>query len=203
MLRWAVKPSKAFDNILIKVLEGAINYAKDISSVGCWDDLDPFECAKFFSAESFQKECKILQKSIESPKVFQPTEYHFYLMYYVLKEDSIVSHDEMAMNPEEDFYWFRINDDEMLSLRRELEECGDYSDSKEIDGYIQKICSTPLESFDHIVNNYFWDLDFLTDPDTFNNIGSEGKAAMCFSEGTFGVVNGLIPTSEELVMCER
>ena len=56
--------------------------------------------------------------------------------------------------------------------------------------------------FDAIVDAYFHDVDFLTPPAVFEKLISEQKAMMGFSEETFGVVQGLKPHPDELVLEE-
>ena len=68
----------------------------------------------------------------------------------------------------------------------------------------------PLEEFDgirvrdidvdSILEDYFWDTDFLFDPAEFEKLGVEGRENMGFSEEAFGVVNGLRPHPDELVL---
>ena len=54
--------------------------------------------------------------------------------------------------------------------------------------------------FDWIEETYFWDTDFLTRPETMDELTAEAKEMTGFSPGTFGVVHGLVPHPEELIL---
>ena len=53
-----------------------------------------------------------------------------------------------------------------------------------------------------VVDLYFWDTDFLFDPDTLNALTGEGKEMMGFRDTTFGAVNKLAPHADELALEE-
>lgn len=52
--------------------------------------------------------------------------------------------------------------------------------------------------FDELTGIFFWDTDFLIDKDTYNNLFTEQKEYMGFSEATFGAIHSLKPHPEEL-----
>ena len=54
--------------------------------------------------------------------------------------------------------------------------------------------------FDWIEETYFWDTDFLTRPETMDQLTAEHKEMTGFSPGTFGVVHGLVPHPDELIL---
>ena len=54
--------------------------------------------------------------------------------------------------------------------------------------------------FDGVVNVYFWDEDFLFDPDAYAGLSDQQKAELQFTDTTFGVVNRLKPHPEELIL---
>lgn len=52
--------------------------------------------------------------------------------------------------------------------------------------------------FGSIVDEFFWDTDFLISPEIFNNVSKEQKEMMGMAQETFGVANRLKPHKEEL-----
>ena len=54
--------------------------------------------------------------------------------------------------------------------------------------------------FDALIDAYFWDTDFLMDAELFSRLSPDAKANLGFSAGVFGVVQGLSPHPDELVL---
>jgi len=54
--------------------------------------------------------------------------------------------------------------------------------------------------FDALIDAYFWDTDFLMDAELFSRLGPDAKASLGFSASVFGVVQGLSPHPDELVL---
>jgi hypothetical protein len=54
--------------------------------------------------------------------------------------------------------------------------------------------------FDALVDWYFWDTDCLLEAATFDQLDAEAKQRLGFTEGVFGVVQGLSPHPDELVL---
>ncbi len=52
--------------------------------------------------------------------------------------------------------------------------------------------------FELILEYYFWDTDFLFDPDVISAMGPEGRQQMGISDEVFGVSQGLAPHTDEL-----
>lgn len=61
-------------------------------------------------------------------------------------------------------------------------------------------CDLKIKNIDFgcVVDIFFWDEDFLISSDIFDNLPSDAKRSLNFSEETFGVVHGLKPHHEEL-----
>ena len=64
--------------------------------------------------------------------------------------------------------------------------------------------ATRVESFhidfDALIDTYFWDTDFLLDAEHFARLDPDAKASLGFSPSVFGVVQGLAPHPDELVL---
>ena len=54
--------------------------------------------------------------------------------------------------------------------------------------------------FDWLFDMYFWDCDFLTDPEVMNRLSGEAKEMVRFSPETFAVVNRMEPHPDELML---
>jgi hypothetical protein len=72
------------------------------------------------------------------------------------------------------------------------------------------VCGQPLAfgsvllghvDFD-FVRDYFWDEDFLLDPEVMASLSEENKAALGFNQETFALVQGLKPHPQELELQE-
>ena len=68
-------------------------------------------------------------------------------------------------------------------------------------------CLPELEAqpihFENFLSNYFFDLNFMTDQDHFNSLPHEQKQFLGYDNlDLFGVINGLIPTREEMALKE-
>jgi hypothetical protein len=176
MLHWANESTPEFNELLEYVIEFARDIAYDNSKDGSWmNNEDWFSCSKIFSdVDSFGNECQNLISAIHSPELLMPTEYHFYLIYNVL----------------ETFLDFAIDDPKSEEYRLFMKLGKDFK------------VYTLEDIFLIILDYFFWDLDFLMNPEEFNRLNKATKELMDFSDGTFGVVNQLQPTAEELVMKE-
>ena len=68
-------------------------------------------------------------------------------------------------------------------------------------------CLPELEAqpicFENFISNYFFDRDFMTDENHFNSLTHEQKYPLGYDRPSlFGVINGLIPTREEMALKE-
>jgi len=68
-------------------------------------------------------------------------------------------------------------------------------------------CLPELEAqpihFENFISNYFFDRDFMNEADHFNSLDPETKQTLGYDHPSlFGVVNGLIPTRDEMALRE-
>jgi hypothetical protein len=54
--------------------------------------------------------------------------------------------------------------------------------------------------FDAVVDQYFWDTDFLLEGPTLAGLGPEGRKSMGVADETFGIAQGLPPHPDELML---
>ena len=54
--------------------------------------------------------------------------------------------------------------------------------------------------FEAFIDVYFWDIDFLLDPSTYEQLGAPARQQLGYRADLFGVVSGLLPHPIELVL---
>jgi hypothetical protein len=68
--------------------------------------------------------------------------------------------------------------------------------------YLPELEAQPIH-FENFISNYFFDRDFMTDESHFNSLTHEQKYPQGYDRPSlFGVINGLIPTREEMTLKE-
>ena len=68
--------------------------------------------------------------------------------------------------------------------------------------YLPELEAQPIH-FENFISNYFFDRDFMTDENDFNALTHEQKYPQGYDRPSlFGVINGLIPTREEMALKE-
>ena len=68
--------------------------------------------------------------------------------------------------------------------------------------YLPELEAQPIH-FENFISNYFFDRDFMTDENHFNSLTHEQKYPQGYDRSSlFGVINGLIPTREEMDLKE-
>ena len=68
--------------------------------------------------------------------------------------------------------------------------------------YLPELEAQPIH-FENFISNYFFDRDFMTDENHFNSLTHEQKYPQGYDRPSlFGVINGLIPTREEMALKE-
>ena len=68
--------------------------------------------------------------------------------------------------------------------------------------YLPELEAQPIH-FENFISNYFFDRDFMTDENHFNALTHEQKYPQGYDRPSlFGVINGLIPTREEMALKE-
>ena len=68
--------------------------------------------------------------------------------------------------------------------------------------YLPELEAQPIH-FENFISNYFYDRDFMMDENHFNSLTHEQKYPLGYDRPSlFGVINGLIPTREEMALKE-
>ena len=110
---------------------------------------------------------------LEKPQLYQLNDYHYLLLYDTLSNLCGLHNDA-------------VTEADNKKDRIEISQIGDY--------FIEELL------FDEIVDLYFYDTDFLVDPEDMMKLGLEGRKEMAFNEEAFSISQGLAPHPEELLL---
>jgi hypothetical protein len=113
-----------------------------------------------------------------------PTDYHWLLMYECLQGQIAA-----------------LNDDPLSPLVNLLTALATAQDALYLTLPARSEGSAGFSiDFDALVDMYFWDTDFLLDAEHFAQLEPDAKASLGFSPSVFGVIQGLAPHPDELVL---
>jgi hypothetical protein len=183
MLRFSCPLTAAATAIFLYCLELSSDWVVEFESDDDWRDAYPLS-ARCFTCELARETLEDLVAKLRLPEEYMPTEYHWLLMYECLNIQT-----DLLNDIPEPFLIEQLHrsgdarEESYLSLPRRPEDLDSF--------YID---------FDELVDKYFWDIDFLLDAETFSRLDAEAKKQLAFSEGLFGVIHGLPPHPEELVL---
>jgi hypothetical protein len=125
-----------------------------------------------------------LLDKLQQPQTYVPTTYHWLLLYECLH-----------------FHIECLNDDpgahfvDALKASRAAQDAAYLAFPR--DGHGREGVSIDFEAF---IEVYFWDIDFLLDPSTYEQLGAPARQQLGFRADLFGVVSGLLPHPAELVL---
>ncbi|MCZ6689787.1 MAG: hypothetical protein O7H41_09305 [Planctomycetota bacterium] len=108
-------------------------------------------------------------------------------------EKLLEAHRSPAIYKLTDYHFLILHD--VLQTHTEV-----HNDSLELSGEVRRYGDVVLGKIDvdAVLDVYFFDTDFLIDPEDLDALGGERKEMMGFAEDTWGVVNELKPHPEEL-----
>src|SRR5215471_2716860 len=183
MLRFPAPLTAAATEIVISCLEIAADMAVDFDPPEAWRDVYSLSAECFTSTLARETLLDLLGK-LRLPEAYVPTEYHWLLMYECLQVQIEVLNDMLLPCLVEQLQLLAtVQDAVYLSLpTRAKDGAGVHID------------------FDALIDTYFWDTDFLMDAELFSRLGPDAKANLGFSASVFGVVQGLSPHPDELVL---
>jgi hypothetical protein len=183
MLRFPCLLTAAATEIFISCLEISADMVVDFDPPDAWRDMYPLS-ATCFTPELARETLLDLVAKLRLPEVYVPTEYHWLLMYECLQALIEV-----------------LNDDPLPSLVKQLTTLATAQDAIYLSLPIQGkgIAGFHID-FDALVDTYFWDTDFLLDAESFFQLDADAKTRLGFSPSVFGVVQGLSPHPDELVL---
>jgi hypothetical protein len=127
--------------------------------------------SKVFNPQTALNTLNEMLVCLEKPQLYQLNDYHYLLLYDTLSNLCDLHNDA-------------VREAETKADRKQISQIGNY--------YIEKLL------FDEMVDIYFYDIDFLINPDDTFQLGIEGRKSMDISEATFAISQGLAPHPEEL-----
>ena len=183
MLRFPCPLTAAAMEIFVSCLELSSDEVIIFDPPDAWRDAYPL-CATCFTRELARETLLDLLAKLRLPEEYAPTEYHWLLMYECLQVQIEVLNDmPLPLLVEQLKTLATVQDAVYLSLpTRATGVAGFHMD------------------FDALIDAYFWDTDFLMDAELFSRLGPDAKASLGFSASVFGVVQGLSPHPDELVL---
>jgi len=140
--------------------------------------------AKCFTRELARATLLAMLEKLQCPEEYIPTDYHWLLLYECLQIQLSV-----------------LNDIALPCLIEQLQGAAHADDTPYLSfpGTSQGCAGCHID-FDALVDRYFWDTDFLLDAEPFAQLDADSKKMLGFTEGLFGVVHGLLPHPDELVL---
>ena len=183
MLRFPCPLTAAATEIFVSCLELSSDAVIDFDLPEAWRDMYPLS-ATCFTRELARETLLDLLAKLRLPEEYVPTEYHWLLMYECLQVQIEVLNDMLLPRLVEQLQLLAtVQDAVYLSLPTHAKDgAGVHID------------------FDALIETYFWDTDFLMGAELFSRLGPDAKANLGFSASVFGVVQGLSPHPDELVL---
>jgi hypothetical protein len=183
MLRFSDQLTPAATAIFVMCLDLAADEFSDFDVPEAWQEIYP-RSAKCFTPELARATLVDLVEKLRLPEEYVLTDYHWLLMYECL-QGQIAALNEDPLPPLVNLLAALATAQDALYLTLPPR-------SKEGAGF--------SIDFDALVDMYFWDTDFLMDPEQFTRIRPDEKTSLGFSPSTFGVIQGLAPHPDELVL---
>jgi hypothetical protein len=183
MLRFASPLTPAATAIFVMCLDLAADEVLNGDLPDAWREAYP-RSATCFTPELAQATLADLVDKLRLPEEYVPTDYHWLLLYECL-QGQIEALNEDPLPPLVNLLTALATAQDTLYLTLPTRSKG--GEGFSID-------------FDALVDMYFWDTDFLLDAEQFARLDPDAKANLGVSPSVFGVVQGLAPHPDELVL---
>jgi len=183
MLRFPCPLTAAATEIFVSCLELSSDMVIDIEPPDAWRDAYPLS-ATCFTRELARATLLDLLAKLRLPEEYVPTEYHWLLLYECLEVQIEV-----------------LNDMPLSLLVAQLKPLATMEDAiyLSLPTHARGVAGFHID-FDALIDAYFWDTDFLMDAELFSRLDPAAKANLGLSASVFGVVQGLSPHPDELVL---
>src|SRR5215510_2980868 len=183
MLRFSDQLTPAATAIFVMCLDLASDEVVDVDHPDAWREAYPLS-ATCFTPELARATLVDLVEKLRLPEEYVPTDYHWLLLYECLQEQ-IAALNEDPLPPLVNLLTALATAQDALYLTLPTRSKDD------ADFHID---------FDALVDMYFWDTDFLLDAEQFARLSPTEKAHLGLSPSVFGVIQGLAPHPDELVL---
>jgi hypothetical protein len=183
MLRFSDQLTPAATAIFVMCLDLASDEVVDVDRPDAWREAYP-RSATCFTPALAQATLVDLVDKLRLPEEYVPTDYHWLLMYECLQGQIEA-----------------LNDAPVLPLVGLLTALATAQDALylTLPPRAQEVAGFSID-FEALVDMYFWDTDFLLDAEQFARLDPDAKASLGFSPSVFGVIQGLAPHPDELVL---
>jgi hypothetical protein len=183
MLRFASPLTPAATAIFVMCLDLASDEVIDVDRPDAWQEAYPLS-ATCFTPELARATLVDLVAKLRLPEEYVPIDYHWLLMYECLQGQIE-----------------RLNEDPLSPLVNLLTALATAQDALylTLPPRAQDVAGFSID-FEALVDMYFWDTDFLLDAEQFARLEPDAKASLGFSPSVFGVIQGLAPHPDELVL---
>ncbi len=180
MLRFQTHPDKVFTAILKDSIELMIDEINDTVSFA--QSKEEFSehlnsllpnAGKVFNPKTALSTLKEMLVCLEKPQLYRLNDYHYLLLYDTLSNLCELHNDA-------------VREAETEEDRKQISQIGNY--------FIEKLL------FDEMVDIYFYDIDFLLNPEETFQLGIQGRRMVDVSDETFAISQGLAPHPEELAL---
>jgi hypothetical protein len=183
MLRFASPLTPAATAIFVMCLDLAADEVLDVDRPEAWREAYPLS-ATCFTPELARATLVDLVEKLRLPEEYVPTDYHWLLTYECLQGQIE-----------------RLNEDPLSPLVNLLTALATAQDALYLTLPTRSKNDASFHiDFDALVDMYFWDTDFLLDAEQFARLEPEAKANLGFSPSVFGVIQGLAPHPDEMVL---
>jgi hypothetical protein len=173
----------AATEIFLYCLEIAADLACADTSDDMWATAYP-RVAQFFSRQRARQVLLDLRAKLQQPQTYIPTTYHWLLIYECLH-----------------FHIEYLNDAPEPQVVAALKASRVAQDAAYLafprDRHGREGVSIDFEAF---IDMYFWDIDFLLDASTYEQLGAAAKQQLGYRADLFGVLSGLLPHPAELAL---
>jgi hypothetical protein len=183
MLRFPCPLTAAATEIFVSCLELSSDEVGASYSSDEWRDMSPLS-ATCFTPELARETLVDLLAKLQLPEKYELTEYHWILLYECLQIQIDC-----------------LNDMPLPLLVERLKTLATAQDALYLSLPIRAkgVAGFHID-FDALIDRYFWDTDFLMDAELFSRLSADAKTNLGFSASVFGVIHGLSPHPDELVL---
>jgi hypothetical protein len=182
MLRFQTPPDRPFMAIITRSIGVMIEQIDEFVREAAHEEeaKDNFQWLLPNASQVFHPETALnmLRKLLvchQKPAVYHLNDYHYLLLYDTLEHFCVIHNDMIKMLSSKE--------------RDEHSMIGSF--------YIEMV------RFGDIVDTYFFDTDFLSDPDTMLELGMDGRRELHMNNETFAISQRFAPHPEELEMKEH
>jgi hypothetical protein len=183
MLRFAKPLTPAAHALVVYSLEVAADDLLDLFDDEGWAANFP-RSAACFTRELAHRVLTDMREKLDQTELYMPTDYQWLLLYEALQ-----------------VYVSVANDNQPDDLMNELRTLAQADDAAYVDfSRVRRRKHRVAIDLDAFLDEFFWDTDFLLEPDVHDELGAEQKQQLGITPELFGVIHRLSPHPDELIL---